>query len=402
MSKEYYQILNVSPIAAPDQVKAAFRRLVRQHHPDTTSGVDGDDAQLFNDINEAYDVLNDVERRQEYDRQNPQLFEGLELPNQNEDAPESEPGRAEAQPAQPGSLRHSTFGSAKDWQRLQDLAGSDEQEGQTHGLSRSRFYSAEVDISFPDAQEAESRLDRFRRGLRLVFGRSDDKTAATPGASVSRIRLLDEADIEQKAKQGTDMSPSMIEEQLRGSREFQFTISSIEALAGTTRDLAVEGPDGPISIPVEIPRGVRQRSTLRIQAPPIPGLAQREFAVKIIIAAHPLVEFEEDDINVRLPITIGEAVNGAEIDVPTLTGLVKVQIPSGWSVLKKLRVKGHGLELEDGNGRGDLFLKTYIVAPDVVTDATKAAAQAMDSSYSVPPRANIPRSLMDLTYGSSK
>ncbi len=115
---------------------------------------------------------------------------------------------------------------------------------------------------------------------------------------------------------------------------------------------------------------------------------------QISVVAHQFISLNGYDITLTVPITIGEAINGAKFEIPTGEGSVQVSLPPQRGKTKKLRVKGQGLKNPDLEESGDLFVKTFIVAPDRANHTVKDAAAAIDAYYSDSVRRDIPKSLL--------
>src|SRR5262249_18730169 len=94
---------------------------------------------------------------------------------------------------------------------------------------------------------------------------------------------------------------------------------------------------------------------------------------------HPLVRREGDDLYVPLPVTVPEAMLGAEVRAPTFTGEVTVTVPPHSQSGRKLRLKGQGVPALRGNGRGDLYYELRILVPEKTTSAVKSAAEPLHS-----------------------
>ena len=103
------------------------------------------------------------------------------------------------------------------------------------------------------------------------------------------------------------------------------------------------------------------------------------------VAPHPFFFRKGNDLHVRLPVTLGEAVAGATIDVPTPSGTVSLHVPPGTSSGKKLRIKGHGVAPKGGIV-GDLLVEVSIVLPPNLTEADREAIRQIDARYPSNPR----------------
>jgi DnaJ-class molecular chaperone len=107
------------------------------------------------------------------------------------------------------------------------------------------------------------------------------------------------------------------------------------------------------------------------------------------VEPHPLVRREDDDLYMDLPVTVPEAVSGAQVRVPTFTSEVTVTVPAGAQSGKKLRLKGQGVPSLKGNGRGDLFLNLQVRVPERATAEVRQAAEKLRAAYPDDVRADV-------------
>lgn len=170
---------------------------------------------------------------------------------------------------------------------------------------------------------------------------------------------------------------------------YHFDVDFIEAARGGKR--AVNMPDGK-SIEISIPAGIRDGQTLRLRGKGAPGFGQGpagDALVTISIKPDPVFTRDDDDIEITLPITFDEAVLGATVDVPTITGSVAMKIPSGATSNQRLRLKGKGIER--GRTVGDQFVRLQIVLPKKIDVDMKAIAERWREIAAFDPRSELRR-----------
>jgi len=168
----------------------------------------------------------------------------------------------------------------------------------------------------------------------------------------------------------------------------ELTIDFRDAALGTTMDLTVNGSH----IKVKIPEGVADGQTIRLRGKGSPGgsgAPAGDLNVLIHVRPHPFFERRGDDIYINLPVTIGEAVKGAQIDVPTIRGPVKARIPAGTQGGQTFRLSGKGVKRKNGSF-GDEYYRVEIVVP---RDAPVDAVEKIESHYREDPRANLKSAL---------
>ncbi|MGD0112284.1 MAG: DnaJ C-terminal domain-containing protein [Armatimonadota bacterium] len=217
----------------------------------------------------------------------------------------------------------------------------------------------------------------------------------------------------------------LIEELLGGGRrgrsrkqrgqdlQFHIDVTLEDAFRGATREIAVPAPQpcpqcqgmgltsrgdvctncggrGQIEqikrLQVKIPAGVHSGSRIRLAGQ---GVAGGDLYLTPRIAPHRLFKRRGDDLHLDVPVTYPEAALGAEIDVPTMNGRVKVKLPAGTSSNQRLRLAGKGMPRADGGGAGDLYVEVKIVVPRDLTREEKDLIARLGDMRHESPRANL-------------
>jgi curved DNA-binding protein len=314
--KDYYEVLGTSKTATEDEIRKAYRELARKYHPDVNPN-DKSAEERFKEINEAYEVLSDPDKRKRYDQLGPNWKAG------------------------------SDFAPPPGWQTSR--AGFD---GFGDGFAAGRAASG-----FSDFFES---LFGGRRGARTGAGfrmRGEDVDAEIS------LSLED-------AHRGTTRSVSL---QLN---ETCPTCAGSGTKDGKTcptcRGSGVVQRQR--SFDVSIPAGVRNGSAIRLAGQGeqgADGAPSGDLFLHVRIEPHRLFEIlGEDDIQVELPIAPWEAALGARLTVPTLDGSVEMTIPAASQGGKRLRLRGQGLNRRDKT-RGDEYVKLKIVIPPTLTKKEK-------------------------------
>jgi len=183
------------------------------------------------------------------------------------------------------------------------------------------------------------------------------------------------------------------DDEVRGEREYLFTLDALESLRGCERELAIRAGDRTIVIPVEVPRFVSTDDILKVAAPhPDPLVKSKVLKVRIKIMTHPVFEREGANIVIKVPVTIGEALNGCEVELPVVDGSIRVKIPPQEQTCKRLRIRGKGVHDRNG-GVGDLYVEPVIVLPDRINDSVLHAGNAIDQGYLRNVRKDIPQKI---------
>jgi DnaJ-class molecular chaperone len=170
---------------------------------------------------------------------------------------------------------------------------------------------------------------------------------------------------------------------------YRMEVDFLEAVNGASRRVTM--PDGN-QLDLTIPPGVRDGQVLRLKgkgAPGIGGGPPGDALVEIGVRPHPLFERQGDDIVMELPITIDEAVLGAKVEVPTVTGRVALTVPKGASSGQVLRLKGKGVKR--ARGAGDQLVRLKVVMPRTVDPDLEGFMRTWRETHSYDPRADLRR-----------
>ena len=280
MAQDYYESLGAKRNASQSEIKKVYRRLARKYHPDVNPG-DPSAEERFKQIQEAYKVLSDPEKRQFYDRR----------------------------------------GYYRDGQ--QAAAGN--------GFQGVRF---DGQSTFGDIFS-----DLFERG--------------NAGASSAR------------PTQGKDL-------------EYRIEISFLDAIRGTQPRIRTSRRDGGTqkveSLRVKIPAGVKTGSRIRVPGKgdaAVFGGSPGDLFLLVHVQPHPFFSRQGNDVLCSVPVTVEEAVLGAQIEVPTVEGKARLKIPAGTQSGQKLRLRGRGAPSPKGGNRGDQLVEVQVVLPTVEDERSK-------------------------------
>jgi DnaJ-class molecular chaperone len=310
--KDYYQIIGVPRTATEAEIKRAYRKLARKHHPDLNPG-DKTAEEKFKEVNEAYMVLSDPEKRQHYDQLGPNWQAGADFT--------------------PPSGRENGGGRFGD---LGDLFGTGRGRGEFSDFFETLFGGV--------------------RGTRAGSG------FAMRGLDVEADISLRLEDILHGATRPLTLQAAEGCTSCRGAGSRDGRRCSGCAGAGMVRR--------PKFLTVHIPMGMREGSVIRLagQGEPGPGKAPAgDLYLRVHLEPHPLFTLVgKDDIQLELPAAPWEAALGAKVTVPTLDGPVETNIPPGTQGGQRLRLRGKGLQRRE-DGCGDLYIKLKIVVPQKLT-----------------------------------
>lgn len=331
--RDPYTVLGVSKTASEAEIKSAFRKLAKKHHPDANKD-DAKAASRFAELNAAYEIVGDDEKRKAFDRgeidaEGKPRFQGFA----------GQPGGGGFHPGaggfgQGGGFESFSFGPDGFQRRASGGAGS----------------------GFEDL-------------LRGMFG----GRAAGPGRGGFSTEFEPE-DFGSQAT-GQDLAASL-------------TISLTDAAKGaTTRVSLPTGKD----VEVKIPAGIASGQQIRLKGQGYPGPLGRngDAIITINIAPHPVFKAEGDDLRLDLPVTLYEAVLGGKVRVPTLDGAVELALPAGTNTGRTFRLKGKGLKAKGGKTAGDLFVTVRVMLPDTVDDELKREIEKLRDEKPYDPRKDL-------------
>jgi molecular chaperone DnaJ len=358
--KDYYKLLNVDPTASAEEVKRAFRSLVKQYHPD--SGADEANPNLLLEIKEAYAVLSSEERRSEYDKSYRQVFvSSISNPfvERNGNGVNTSSKIRPEKPVDPEDDRR--------WGVFEKL--------NEEILSKA---TPEEPIQPEDDEDTDE-----SEGGSILSKISDSLWRKPKGRSEKAMK--EEA---KKPPQTTRPRRKTIERK----RIYNFTISALEAIVGTTREIAFEDTRGEVKVlKVKIPPDTRNATLMRLAYGKEGSLKPIQFEIMIKVVAAEFFEIVDDDIIMHVPVTVSEAARGDKISVPTIFGTQLVLLPSPCARGSEIRLPNHGLKKKDQDGRGDLRIRPFISLPTHLSKSSIDAAKVIDEDYPGDVRIRLPK-----------
>jgi DnaJ-class molecular chaperone len=272
--KDLYTILGVAKGASPQEIKSAYRKLAKKHHPDANPG-DAKVEEKFKEISSAYNILGDEKLKAKYDR-----------------------GEID----EAGQEKHPGFGGNRSGPFRQTSGG---------------FGGGAEDI-FSEI------FGNFRRG----------------GFQAETVQ------------KGRD-------------RKFAIEITFIESALGGTRRLTMG--EGGRTLDVNIPAGITDGQQIRLKGQGDKGIGggpAGDILINVSVRSHAFFKRDGRNVIVELPVSLREAVLGAQVKVPTVDGTVNLKIPQGSNTGSTLRLKEKGIGASKGGKRGDQLVKLKVVLPE--------------------------------------
>jgi len=349
MAKDYYQILGVSRDASLEDIKKAYYKLAHKYHPDK-----GGDEKKFKEINEAYQILSDKEKRSQYDRFG-RVFEGT---------PTGEPGFdfqwAWGRPDMDFDFGFEDFGDM-----VEEMFGFGAPR-KRKDLKKGKDIEVEIEIQLEETLKGRERIINLEK---MVICPRCGGTGAEPGTKI----------IECFSCRGTGQV-----QQIKRTPFGSFTRYTTCPECGgegyrpekTCNVCRGEGRIwGREEIKVFIPAGVDNGQIVKIKGK---GEAGRkggkpgDLYVRIFIKKHPIFERKGDDLYVSIPISFSQAALGDEIEVPTIEEKkILLTVPAGTESGKVLRISGKGIPHFLGYGRGNLYVELIVKTPKKLTKKQK-------------------------------
>ncbi|CAN5845831.1 J domain-containing protein [soil metagenome] len=327
--KDYYQTLGVPKNAPEKDIKQAYRKLARKHHPDVNPGDTAAESK-FKEINEAYEVLGDPEKRRKYDElgANWRMYEQA----QRQGHPGGSPFGAGANP----------FGGGGAWTINMGGGGG----GRT--------------MSEEEMREIFGNEDPFSDFFKTFFGGGGAQAGARePGRGRSRAA---------RSHKGRDIE-----------HEVELTLE--EAYHGATRRISIKQAGHARSVDVRIPAGVRDGARVRAAGEGETGAnggASGDLFLRVKLRPHAVFERDGGDLRTRVAVPVTTAVLGGEANVPTMTGSVRLKIPETTQNGQVFRLKGQGMPtVGKPDQRGDLYAAAEIQLPRTLTRDQRAHWEAL-------------------------
>ena len=293
MGQDPYKVLGVARSASADEIRSAYRKLVKELHPDRNPG-DKAAEDRFKQVSAAFDQIGDAEKKARYDR------------------------------------------------------GEIDEDGHERGP---RFHGGET--------------GGFRSGDAAGFEDINDLFSDLFGG---RRRGF--------SARGQDF-------------RYQLTVDFFDAVNGAKKRVTM--PDGR-TLDISIPAGLRDGQTLRLRGQGGPGQGEGpagDVYVETKVSPHAFFERDGDDIHLEAPITLKEAVLGGKITIPTIEGVVSVNVPAGSSSGAVLRLRGKGVKRSKSGAAGDQYVKLKVVLPSPPDEELEAFARTWKGADGQDPRAAL-------------
>ncbi len=324
--KDYYKILGVPRDASQEDIQKAFKKLAKKYHPDMNPG-NKDAEEKFKEINEAYEVLKDPEKRKKY-----------------------------------------------------DLLGANWEHGQNFepppGFENVRFHFR---TGGGEGQGFGEFSDFFDLLFGNLFAHSD------PGFKKNRrVRYSTDPFSDSSTFYGNEFTNQQNQGNVDTEAIIELTLE--EAYRGGKKTITLSDGMSSKVLTVNIPPGVSEGSKIRLsgQGQVGPLGSKGDLYLKVKLLPHHLFKVKGNDLILDLPVTPWEAALGSKVSVPTLDGRIELKIPPGTSSGQKLRIKGKGLGR--GTKKGDFYVRIQIKVPKNLSPREKELYEELKNVSNFNPR----------------
>jgi curved DNA-binding protein len=303
--RDYYEVLGVKKNATEEEIKKAYRKLAMKHHPDRNAG-NKQAEERFKEINEAYAVLSDKGKRQQYDQFGPSGF----------------------------SQRYS-------------------QEDIFRGFDINDLFK---DLGFSTNDVFGRIFGGGGRGAKVRYGNADDLFGQRGGPAYDYGDMFSGGASQgegPRAEKGQDVHSEL-------------NLTFMEAALGGEKKVRFSKGGKVEEVMVKVPPGIESGKRLRLAGKGRDGAGGRppgDLYLKVNVAEHPLFKREGSDITVDREIKISEALLGTTIEVPTLDGSKHIKVPPGTQSNSRIRLKNFGLPRLQGGGKGDEYVRILLRYP---------------------------------------
>lgn len=360
--RDYYEVLGLSKGASEGEIKKAYRQLAKKYHPDINKEPGADEK--FKEVNEAYSILSDAEKRQVYDQYG---FDGLENNGFNTNFSSDDLS----------SIFESVFGGFGGFSGFGGFGGS--QRSRNNGPMKGQDSYMTLRIDFMDA------IFGATKTIKVDVDKECNKCNGTGAAS--------SADIETCSKCGGRGVVMQQRQTVFGIMQSQ---TACPDCSGSGKKIKKKCPDCKglgynhkrVEVEVKIPEGIQSGQSIRVA-----GHGERgrnggpngDLYLEIIVTDHPHFKRANNDIYIQVPVSAVDCTIGTTIDVPTVRGDVSLNIPAGTQPNTRLRLKGQGCKDLRTGIIGDQYVEVNVKIPTKLSSKEKELYEKLknDSTESV-------------------
>ncbi len=359
MARDFYEVLGVSRKASADEIKKAYRKLARRYHPDRNPD-DKEAEERFKEVQQAYDTLSDAEKRKEYDSGG--IFGGFA-------------GSRGRGPAGGGGFT-SDLGDI--FSTIFGRGGP----GQPEPM-RGRDLETEVRLTFDQAVNGTEVSVTVPKQAACTTCHG---TGAKPGTSPVTCPRCGGRGVDNQSQGFFSISQPCPQCGGRG----QIIESPCETCGGS--GLTLQRKRYRVKVPAGVQEGTRIRVAGKGEDGPLGGPPGDLYVITRVAPSPVFRQRSDGNLEVTVPITIAEAIEGGTVEVPTLSGTKRIRIPAGTQHGTVQRLRGEGPPKAKGSGRGDILYRLEIEVPrDLTRDQKKALTGFAEAMNDHDPRERLLR-----------
>ncbi len=343
--RDYYEVLGVSKDADADTIKKAYRTLAKKYHPDINKSPDA--PEKFKEVQEAYEVLSDETKKNLYDRYG---HAGVD-PN--------------ASSNMGGGFGGFNFNGFDVGDIFSSFFGGNSRQARSNGPMQGEDKYLRMEISFLEAAFGVKKVISLTVDEKCVSCKGTGAKDGTELETCSSCHGTGTVRTQQKTMFGT----------------FEST-TTCPYCKGKGKTIKTKCPDckgdgyirKKVNVDINVPAGIQSGQQLRISGKGEKGInggPNGDLYVEIVVAKHKYFERQNNDVYVNVPISYVDAALGCKIDVPTIHGDVKVEVPAGIQNGQKLRIKGKGIKDLRSTNMGDEYIILDIQVPSKLSKDEK-------------------------------
>jgi len=355
MKKDYYEILGLSKGASEEEIKRSFRKLAKQYHPDVNKEAGAEER--FKEIGEAYAILSDPQKKQQYDQFGHAAFE----------AGSGGFSGFSADDIDLGSIFEEFFGGS-----FGGFSGFGGGSRRAHNrATKGRDTLVRLNLSFDEAVYGAKKTIELDLNEKCEDCHGEGGTGKV---TCSRCKGQGVVIEQQNSFLGVIQTQTTCSSCNGKGHTFESTCSTCNG-KGYNR--------GRKNIEITIPEGVDTGYQLRISGKGEVGQnggPNGDIYIEFNVKSSPIFEREEEDLYINVPITITEATLGCKKEIPTLDGNVVLEIKAGIQPNSKLKLKGKGVRIPNSSRRGDLYAIINVVIPTKIDRKQKKLLESLEET----------------------
>lgn len=359
--RDYYEVMGVPKNASEDEIKKAYRKLAKQYHPDLNPG-DKDAEAKFKEVNEAYEVLSDKDKRARYD----QFGHAGVDPSFGGGAGGDPFGGDPFGGVDLGDIFSSFFGGGG--------FGGGRRQANPNAPRRGSDTEAVLNISFEEAAKGCKKNITYSRIDSCAACGGSGAEKGTQPKTCPQCSGTGQVRISQRTPFGVVQTSRGCDRCGGTGKVIEHTCKDCGGTGRVKRQKTIE---------VTVPAGVDDDQVLQMGGLGNAGAnggPAGDLHVYVNVRPHPIFERKGNDVWCEMPITFTQAALGAEVTVPTLDGRVSYQVHEGTQPGDIFKLRGKGIQNLNGRGRGDQYIKVTIEVPKNLSQKQKDILKEFDQS----------------------